>query len=328
MCNTPKLTVYLSEIPFSWLLLMALLLGFLFGSFLNVVIHRVPRGLSVAFPPSTCPACETRIPIYRNVPVLSWLLLRGKAACCGAKIAPRYLGVELLGGLVATVVMYQLVLGQPESLPVGRGLLLFALYLTLCLGLIAAVFIDFEHMILPDSITLGGAVLGLLSTGVRGMPWLDAVIGGAVGFAIVWLPFIFGYRLLRGQPGMGLGDAKLLMLAGTWFGWPGALFALLAGAVQGTVVAVTVFIVRGKIDEPEAVQQERELLEQARRELKGAELAALEKELEGDLLAEAPPEGLGAARIAFGPFLVLSILEYLFFNQAILTVFYEYFWAV
>ena len=320
--------MFLTEIPSSWLLVFALLLGFLFGSFLNVVIYRVPRGLNVAFPPSTCPSCETRIPIYRNIPVISWLLLRGKAACCGTRISPRYLGVELLGGLVAVAVMDQLVLARPYPLSVGLGLLTFALFLTLCLGLIAAVFIDLEHMILPDSITLGGAALGLLTASVRDQAWLDSLLGGAVGFAIVWLPFIFGYRLLRGQAGMGLGDAKLLMLAGTWFGWPGALFALMAGAVQGTIVAIAVFIARGKIDEPEAIKQERELIEKARQELQGAELEALEKEIAGDLLAEAAPEGIRGARIAFGPFLVLGILEYLFFKEAILTAFDAYFWNV
>ena len=143
----------------------------------------------------------------------------------------------------------------PPEAPVHGALLLFLAYFALCLGLVAAVFIDLEFMLLPDGITLGGTLLGLASSVIRGVPLRDAALGAAVGFVVIWLPFNLLYRLVRGHPGMGLGDAKLLMLTGAWFGWKGALFALLAGAVQGTAVALALVAVKGRIEEPEAVQR-------------------------------------------------------------------------
>ena len=122
------------------------------------------------------------------------------------------------------------------------------------------------------------------------------------------------HRLLRGKTGMGLGDAKLVMLAGAWFGWPGALFTLLFGAVQATAIILAVYLVRGRIDEPEAVKEERAEIERALAEATPEERAELERELEGDPLADAPEQGFGKARIAFGPFLILTALELLMFG--------------
>src|SRR5690606_14799370 len=129
------------------------------------------------------------------------------------------------------------------------------------------------------------------------------------GFLIVWLPFDVLYRWLRGFPGMGLGDAKLLLLAGVWFGWTGAVFALLAGAVQGTLVAIAVYLTQGRLDEPDAVREEREALQRELETLNDSERQQLEDELKGDPLMAAPAEGLGQARLAFGPFLILAIYE-------------------
>jgi leader peptidase (prepilin peptidase) / N-methyltransferase len=304
-----------SDFPAWFLGTLCVSLGLLFGSFLNVVIYRVPRGQSVVSPPSACPQCGARIAPWHNVPVLSWLMLRGKAACCGAPISGRYPLVEAVGGLSGWA-MYQFIdasLG-PAS-PLWLGMALFVCYLTLCLGLVAAVFIDLEFMLLPDSITIGGAILGLATAQLRELPWLDALLGGALGFAIVWVPFIFLYSKLRGYDGMGLGDAKLLMLAGTWFGWPGAVFGLLAGAVQGTVAALAVYTVAGKIEEPAAVKEERELLRAELEKLPAEERARVEAELARDPLFAEAPSGLAKARVPFGPFIILAILEYLFFES-------------
>src|SRR5262249_55961938 len=127
------------------------------------------------------------------------------------------------------------------------------------------------------------------------------------GFVGVWLPFIVGYQALRGRAGMGLGDAKLVMLAGAWFGWHGAAFALFAGALQATLGAIVVLLARGKIEEPAAVKADREELHRAAAE---GDAEAIEA-LKDDPLATPPDEGLMAARMPFGPFLCLAIIEWM-----------------
>ncbi|MES1188400.1 MAG: prepilin peptidase [Myxococcales bacterium] len=303
------------ELP-SWFWMgIGVSLGLVFGSFLNVVIYRLPRGENVAFPASHCTSCGKPIRAFDNLPVLGWLLLRGRARCCKAPISPRYPLVELLGGLLGGTLIQVAVLTLPFDTPLWQGGLLFAVELALGLGLIAAAFIDMSHMYLPDAITLGGAVLGVLSVPLRPeASWSQSLLGAAVGFAIVWLPFDLLHRLLRGRPGMGLGDAKLVMLAGAWFGWQGALFTLLAGSLQATLAVLAIYLVRGQIDEPEAVKQERAELEQELARATPEERAVIEAELALDPLAGEPEAGFGKARIAFGPFLVLGVLELLVFG--------------
>jgi leader peptidase (prepilin peptidase)/N-methyltransferase len=303
----------LGDIPLDFLRVVGLVFGLLWGSFLNVVIYRVPRGLSVVHPPSTCPGCQALIKPYDNIPVLSWLLLRGKARCCGVRISPRYPLVELMGGLLSLAIIEVVVRGLPLSTPWYRALAVFIAYFALALGLVAAAFIDAEHMYLPDPITLGGTVVGVATATLRSMSLVASVTGAAIGFVMVWLPFIVIYPRLRGRQGMGLGDAKLTMLAGAWFGWPGALFVLMAGAIQGTVGALAIYLTVGKIEEPEAVRADREELKAAAAE-GDAEAAQI---LADDPLGDEPGEGLSQARIPFGPFLILGVLELLFFGPRI-----------
>jgi leader peptidase (prepilin peptidase)/N-methyltransferase len=137
----------------------------------------------------------------------------------------------------------------------------------------------------------------------------------------VWLPFVVGYKWIRKRTGMGVGDAKLTMLAGAWFGWPGAIFVFFAGALQGTLAALVIWLVRGKIDEPEAVREERAELER--------DAAAGDEEaktiLEEDPLLNAPPaEGLMASRLSFGPFLILGCLEMLFAGSWVMTTYFAW----
>lgn len=306
------------ELPAWFWMGLGVALGLLFGSFLNVVIYRLPRGENLAFPASHCTACGTPIRAHDNLPVLGWLLLRGRARCCKAPISPRYPLVELLGGLLGGALIQVGVLTLPADTPLWQGMLFFTAELALGLGLIAAAFIDLSHMYLPDPITLGGAALGVASVPLRpGATFQESLLGAAVGFLIVWLPFDLLHRLLRGKPGMGLGDAKLTLLAGAWFGWQGALFTLLAGAFQATLLVIAVYLVRGRIDEPEAVQREREELRAELERATPEERAEIEAELAADPLADAPEPGFGKARIAFGPFLVLSTLELLVFGDYI-----------
>src|SRR5262249_50669773 len=163
-------------------------------SFLNVVIHRLPRGENLAHPGSRCPACGTPIRGYDNIPVLSWIVLRGRSRCCGAKISPRYPLIEAIGGLAGWAVLRRVLSEVPLDAPWYTALALFFAYFSLCLGLVAAVFIDLEYMLLPDEITIGGTVLGLVTWSLRGMTLREVALGAVVGFVAVWLPFVFLYR--------------------------------------------------------------------------------------------------------------------------------------
>lgn len=309
----------LADFPRWFLFAFALPFGLVWGSFLNVVIHRLPKGESVVKPASRCPACGAPIRAWNNVPVLSYLVLLGRARCCGARISPRYVLVELLGGLLAAAVLRLVVFELPAGTPITQALLLFTLYLALGLLLIALTFIDLEYMLLPDSLTLGGAALGFLSSGLRGEGFIDSLLGAVVGFLIIYLPFDLGHRLLRGYPGMGLGDAKLTLFAGAWFGWQGGVFALFAGAIQATIVTLVVYVARGRIDEPEAILREREELEAEIAKAEGAELLQLERERELDPVMRPAEPGLGKMRVPFGPFIALATLEYALFARAGLT---------
>jgi leader peptidase (prepilin peptidase)/N-methyltransferase len=291
-----------------WLLgLFAFVWGTLWASFLNVVIYRVPRGMSVVRPASRCPGCGAPIRPLDNIPVLSWVLLGGRARCCGVRVSPRYLAVELLGGVIALAIFEVVIRPLPGSTSLLHAASIFLADLALALALIAAAFIDLSHMYLPDSITIGGTLFGLATPGLRGLTWTDALIGAGAGLVGVWLPFIVGYKAIRGRPGMGFGDAKLVMLAGAWFGWPGAAFALFGGALQATVAAAIVLLVAGRIDEPEAVREDREELRRAA-EQGDTEAAAA---LADDPLGTAPEEGVMAARMPFGPYLCLAIIEWM-----------------
>lgn len=292
---------------------VAIVLGLVLGSFLNVVIYRLPRGKSLLWPGSSCPACGRRILAYDNIPILSWLMLLGRARCCKARISPRYPLVEAIAGLYAWALIVMIVGDLPTDTPWWQLIVIFVLHLSLGLGLVAAAFIDLDYMVLPDAITLGGTVIGLATASLRpGMDIKTALIGAAVGFLGIWLPFDVLYRKIRGKVGMGLGDAKLVMLAGAWFGWHGALFALLAGSVQGTFAMIAVVVARGRIEEPDAVAIERHArLEELNQASTDEERARLELEIAADpVLAEAPSQQLASAKFAFGPFLALSILEF------------------
>lgn len=232
----------LSELPPWFLRGLAVAFGLIWGSFLNVVIYRLPREMSVVRPASHCPGCGKPIAAYDNIPVFSYVILGGKARCCGTRMSPRYPLVELMGGLLSLAVLEVLVLRLPGDTSVVRAAVIYGANFALTQGLLAAAFIDAEHMFLPDSVTLGGIVVGLSTASVRGLSFTQAVIGGIVGFLGVWFPFTFLYKGFLGRTGMGIGDAKLVALAGAWFGWRGAVFALFAGAIQGSFYALVLRI--------------------------------------------------------------------------------------
>lgn len=321
--------IELGDFPPAFVRILGAVLGLVWGSFLNVVIYRVPRGLSVVRPGSACPACGKPVAAYDNVPVLAYLWLRGRARCCGVRLSPRYPLVEALAGALALAIVERAVLGLPAATPAHRALAIFASDLALALGLVAVAFIDLEHMYVPDGASIGGTLLGVATASLRPpLGFVGSLVGAAVGFAIVWLPFSVLYKAVRGRTGMGLGDAKLVMLAGAWFGWTGAAFTLLAGAVQGTIAALVVLVARGRIDEPEAVRAEKEAARRELESLEGEARAAAEAELAADPIYEELPEGVGQARIAFGPFLALAMLEYLLFGDELVGRYVRWILAV
>jgi leader peptidase (prepilin peptidase)/N-methyltransferase len=286
----------------------AIVFGLVWGSFLNVVIYRVPREMSVVRPGSHCPACGKPVRAYDNIPVVSYLILRGRARCCGAKMSPRYLVVELIGGALSLAIVEVILQQLPGDTTLVRAGAIYLADLAFSLALVAAAFIDAEHMYLPDTITIGGTILGIGTSSLRDLGYVDALLGALVGFAGVWLPFGLLYKVVRGRQGMGLGDAKLTMLAGAWFGWPGAAFVFFAGALQATIGALVILVTRGKIDEPDQVKADRAELERA---AAGGDEEA-KRALEEDPLGKPPEGGVMASRLSFGPFLILACLEYLF----------------
>lgn len=220
------------------LIAVAAAYGLVLGSFLNVVVHRVPRQMSVLAPRSHCPACGALIRWFDNVPVLSWLWLRGKCRRCGARISVRYPLVELATGLLLAAVAARFGVSVQGAAALVLGALLLALAL-----------IDLEHYLLPDVLTLPGIAAGLLFSLAGGLARpLDAVIGALLGAALPYAVIVL-YRLVRGVEGMGLGDVKLLAMIGAFLGWQGALLTLCVGACAGAVVGIGLVLAgRGKAD--------------------------------------------------------------------------------
>lgn len=209
--------------------LFLFLFGSVVGSFLNVLIHRLPLGENVVFPASHCPHCGKRIRWHDNVPLLGWLWLGGRCRDCRAPISPRYPLVELAAGLLPLVVVARFGFTPAAALLTLLGMA--------CITLLV---IDLYHYILPDVITLPGIALGLALAFVPGLsppfpPWSSALIGAAVGGGGLWL-FAWTFEKVTGKPGMGFGDVKLLALFGAWMGWPALPFTLFGAAVLGSLV--------------------------------------------------------------------------------------------
>ncbi len=234
------------------------ILGLIVGSFLNVVIARLPRMLehewlsqcrdllevdadadsapfSLVRPGSRCPHCDHAIRAWENIPVLSYLFLRGRCSACGKRISIRYPLVELLSGILSAAVAWHF----------GWGLsLAAALAITWCLIALSA--IDIDHQILPDVITLPLLWLGLLfSLGNVYVAPGQAIIGAAAGYLSLWT-FYQGFRLLTGKEGMGYGDFKLLAVFGAWMGWTAVPVVIILSSFVGAVVGVTMIVARGR----------------------------------------------------------------------------------
>ena len=241
--------------------LFVVIFSLMIGSFLNVVVYRLPKmmhntwylecrefladeltkvpakkvdHLTLSIPNSTCPECGHKIRFYENIPVISWLFLKGKCSQCKNSIAIRYPLVEAATALLSLVIAMQFGVAI-ETL----------LLLILTWGLICLTLIDFDHMLLPDQIVMPLLWLGLLvNINDTFVPLNDAVIGAAVGymslFSVFWL-----FKLLTGKEGMGHGDFKLFALFGAWIGWQLLPILILMASVVGAVVGISLMLFKG-----------------------------------------------------------------------------------
>lgn len=213
------------------------LVGAAIGSFLNVCLYRWPEGESVIRPRSRCPGCATPIPWYDNVPVLSWLVLRGRCRTCGEKISIQYPAVELTVALIW--------LGTALWLGPGLEAVRGAIFLTLLLGI---AIIDGKHQIIPDQFSLGGAALGLaLAAWPGGFPFSTAAIGGVTGYGFMWTVKLGGEALLK-KPALGVGDIHMMAMIGVFLGMGGAFLTVFLGSALGLLIGVPLAWLQGKLE--------------------------------------------------------------------------------
>lgn len=213
--------------------IISLAFGLVIGSFLNVCIYRLPIGKSIVFPPSACMSCGAAIKPWHNIPVISWLMLGGHCHNCRAKISAQYPLVEALNGLLYVAALYRF------------GITLHALGAMLILSVLVVVtFIDLEHRIIPNAITLPGILVGLVAGPMlMGTDVTDSVVGVLVGGGLLLLVGEVG-RVVLGKEGMGLGDVKLMAMVGAFLGWKAALVSIFLGALFGSVVGVPLILLK------------------------------------------------------------------------------------
>lgn len=233
-----------------YLLALPLLFGALIGSFLNVVILRWPAEQSIIRPGSACPVCHTAIAWYDNLPILSWMLLRARCRHCRSPISWRYPAIEALTAVLSLLTFWRFI---PEAVTFsGVGLLSWAFYFSLVAGLVAITFIDLEHYLIPDEISLGGIPVGIVGSfllypagGALVSGW-ESIQGAVIGAGVL-LGVRVAYQLLRKQEGMGLGDVKMMGLLGAFLGpHPALLFILLVSSLLGALIGVGTIVFKGE----------------------------------------------------------------------------------
>ncbi|MBW1958710.1 MAG: prepilin peptidase [Deltaproteobacteria bacterium] len=210
--------------------------GMCIGSFLNVCIYRLPTSKSIADPPrSTCPGCNSPIRFYDNIPVLSYIWLKGRCRNCDAPISFRYPMVELITGIVALGLLFNFGLSL-ESL----------VYFVFISSLLVITFIDLDHRIIPDIVTLTGIPMGLVASfALPTISFKASVLGLLIGGGSLWL-VAWAYSMIAKRDGMGGGDIKLLAMIGTIIGWKGVIFTVFASSVMGSCVGITIMLIKGK----------------------------------------------------------------------------------
>ncbi|MBN2397493.1 MAG: prepilin peptidase [Deltaproteobacteria bacterium] len=224
-------------IPYAQFLsgIFSAVLGAVVGSFLNVCIHRIPSGESIALPASHCPDCGHPIRLYDNIPILSYLFLRGRCHNCGERISPIYPAVELLAAVISVLLFGRY----------GLSGAYLASFLFTC-ALIVITFVDLKHQIIPDAITLPGIPLfALAAVFFTDVTFRDSLIGILAGGGFLFLVAL-GYQLMTKREGMGGGDIKLLAMLGGFLGWQSLWFIIMTASLAGAVAGIFFMIARGK----------------------------------------------------------------------------------
>jgi leader peptidase (prepilin peptidase)/N-methyltransferase len=214
------------------LLVIAAAVGLCIGSFLNVVIYRLPLGQSLVSPGSRCPKCGYALRWYDNIPVLSWVWLAGRCRQCRTPISPQYPIVELVTALLFVLVVWL----TPEG-PLVFSRLIFVSILVALFG------IDLEHQILPNVITLPGILVGLMFSAIAPPGWRDALIGTLLGAGVLY-GIAAAYYAVRREEGMGMGDVKMLAMIGAFLGWKSVLVTLVLSSFSGALIGVTLMAVQ------------------------------------------------------------------------------------
>jgi len=231
---SPELHVYLGVLAFVF--------GAVVGSFLNVCVHRLPREESIVEPPSHCPHCNQRIYWYDNVPLVSYVALQGRCRHCRKRISPRYFVMELLTAMLFLLVW------------VSFDEWLIPIYWVIVAGLLVATFIDFEHYIIPNGLTIGGTALGLVLSilypplqraDTVAAAGLQSLLGVIVGGLLLLVIALVGEKIFK-KEAMGMGDVKLMAAIGAFMGWQATLFTLFVSSILGGIVGLALVLIRRK----------------------------------------------------------------------------------
>jgi leader peptidase (prepilin peptidase)/N-methyltransferase len=212
------------------------LFGAVVGSFLNVVIYRIPEGRSIVYPASRCPECGNDIRVYDNIPIISFFLLRGNCRDCGGKISYRYPLIEFATACLS--------LSLYKKFGISPVFLIFFLF---CCAMIVVFWIDLDHMIIPDVISLNGIAIGVIVSMAGLLPEMNfkvSLMGALFGGVILYAPAVI-YEKVRGSEGLGGGDIKLLAMIGAFAGMQGVIFVLFFSSLVGSVVALISMAVKG-----------------------------------------------------------------------------------
>ena len=218
------------------LIFFSLLFGLIIGSFLNVCIYRIPLKKSIITPSSGCPKCGNQINFYDNIPLISYMILFGKCRFCKEPIPLRYPIIELITGLLSL------------SIFIRYGFSFqYILYFIFSSSLVVITFIDIDHQIIPDPISLPGILLGFLFSlsGLNAIGWKDSLIGLLLGGGSLYLIAVL-FKWLTGKDGMGGGDVKLLAMIGAWLGWKSLSFVVLLSSISGIIIGGGSLLFSGK----------------------------------------------------------------------------------